>query len=221
MRSMKNKPTIRLETVFLSAALLLICASAFAAPTLRYSRNMDENPGWTTEGLWAYGTPLGGGSYEMGYLPPAPDPTSGSTGSNVNGYNLVGDYENNLSERHLTSTAIDCTGLVQVTLKFWRWLGMEEVDDHATISVSKDGSHWTQFWRTRTMKTLRIRRGRFRNWISQVLPKTNRPCTFDGPWDPPMINVSIVVGISTTLRSGWNQQFSYALKNGSVVHINQ
>lgn len=31
------------------------------APTLQYSWNMDSNPGWTTEGLWAWGQPTGGG----------------------------------------------------------------------------------------------------------------------------------------------------------------
>ncbi|MFP6596163.1 MAG: hypothetical protein VCC01_01790, partial [Candidatus Hydrogenedentota bacterium] len=47
--------------------------------------NMDSNPGWTTEGAWAFGTPTGGGTNSG-------DPTSGHTGSNVYGYNLSGDY---------------------------------------------------------------------------------------------------------------------------------
>ena len=55
------------------------------APEAAYVFNFDSNPGWTTEGQWAYGMPTGGGSHYM-------DPTSGYTGSNVYGYNLAGDY---------------------------------------------------------------------------------------------------------------------------------
>ncbi len=104
--------------------------------------NMDTNPGWTTEGLWAHGDPTGGGG-DHG----SPDPTSGHTGNNVYGYNLNGDYESDMSERHLTTTAIDCSELTQVQLKFWRWLGVEQPSyDHAYIRVSTDGSSWTQLW---------------------------------------------------------------------------
>jgi hypothetical protein len=110
--------------------------------TPQYSWSMDTDPGWTTQGLWAWGQPTGGGGQYGG-----PDPTSGYSGSNVYGYNLSGDYENNLSETHLTSTAIDCTGLTNVTLKFWRWLGVEQPSyDHAYVRVSNDGSSWTTLW---------------------------------------------------------------------------
>jgi len=65
----------------------------------------------------------------------------------VYGYNLSGDYENNLVERHLTSLAIDCTDLSSVTLKFWRWLGVEQsAYDHAYVRVSNDGTNWTTLW---------------------------------------------------------------------------
>ncbi len=107
-----------------------------------FSENMDSDPGWTTEGLWAWGQPTGGGG-DYG----EPDPTSGYTGANVYGYNLSGDYENSLSETHLTSTVIDCTGKTGVTLSFWRWLGVETSNyDHAYLRVSTDGSSWTTIW---------------------------------------------------------------------------
>ncbi|MGD8451558.1 MAG: hypothetical protein PVJ57_07040 [Phycisphaerae bacterium] len=107
-----------------------------------YSEMLDSNPGWTTQGLWAFGTPTGGGGQYGG-----PDPTSGYTGSYVYGYNLSGDYENNLSERHLTSTAIDCAGRESTTLSFWRWLGVETPTwDHAYFRVSTNGSSWTTLW---------------------------------------------------------------------------
>ncbi|MGD8451284.1 MAG: M28 family peptidase [Phycisphaerae bacterium] len=107
-----------------------------------YENTFDVDPGWTTQGLWAFGHPTGGGGDHGG-----PDPTNGYTGTNVYGYNLSGDYENNLPERHLTSTAIDCTGRFDVQLSFWRWLGVEiPTWDHAYVRISTNGSSWTTLW---------------------------------------------------------------------------
>jgi len=113
-----------------------------AAPTLQYEWNMNTNPGWTTQGLWAWGQPTGGGGQYGG-----PDPTSGATGSNVYGYNLSGDYQNNLAEQHLTTGAIDCSNLAEVSVQFQRWLGVEQpLYDHAYFRVSTNGSTWTTLW---------------------------------------------------------------------------
>ncbi len=107
-----------------------------------YENNFDANPGWTTQDLWAFGQPTGGGGEYGG-----PDPTSGYTGPYVYGYNLSGDYQNNLPERHLTSTPIDCTGKYGVRLNFWRWLGVEQPQyDHAYVRVSNNGTSWTTVW---------------------------------------------------------------------------
>jgi len=78
---------------------------------------------------------------------PAGPPTSGYTGSNVYGYYLSGDYENNLPKKHLTSTALNCASLSNVSLKFCRWLGVEQpLYDHAYVRVSNNGTNWTTFW---------------------------------------------------------------------------
>ena len=107
-----------------------------------YENTLTTNPGWTTQGLWAFGQPTGGGGQYGG-----PDPTSGYTGPYVYGYNLNGDYENNLPERHLTSGAINCTGMGNVHLTFWRWLGVEQPScDHAYVRVSNNGTSWTTVW---------------------------------------------------------------------------
>ncbi len=111
-------------------------------PQAFYSFPLDTNPGWTVQGQWAYGQPTGGGG-EYGN----PDPTSGHTGPNVYGYNLNGDYANNLAQRHLTTGALDCSGVVGVTLKFWRWLNVETSSyDHAYVRVSTNGTNWTTVW---------------------------------------------------------------------------
>ncbi|MBN2217665.1 MAG: hypothetical protein JW719_09855, partial [Pirellulales bacterium] len=103
-----------------------------------YSINMDVAPGWTYEGEWAWGAPLG----QEG------DPSSGHTGSNVVGYNLSGTYVDNIaSTYYVTTAAIDCSGYENVALDFWRWLGVESsYFDHATVEVSNDGATWTTVW---------------------------------------------------------------------------
>jgi hypothetical protein len=111
-------------------------------PVLQYEWNMDTDPGWLAEGLWAWGTPTGGGG-QHGF----PDPTSGATGTNVCGYNLSGDYPNGMPETHLTTTAIDCTGLTDVSVRFQRYLNVESATyDHAYLRVSNDGTSWTTVW---------------------------------------------------------------------------
>ena len=111
-------------------------------PTVLYSWDLSSDPGWTTEGEWAYGQPTGSGG-QHGY----PDPSSGHTGSNVYGYNLDGDYPNNLPERHLTTGQLNLSGMYNSQLVFWRWLGVESPEyDHAYIRVSTDGDSWTDVW---------------------------------------------------------------------------
>jgi len=105
-----------------------------------YSFPLDSDPGWTTESQWAFGQPTGGGTHRL-------DPTSGHTGPYVYGFNLNGDYANNMPAYYLTTTAIDCSQVVSGELRFWRWLGVERAPfDHATVEVSNDGQNWTLLW---------------------------------------------------------------------------
>lgn len=107
---------------------------------LIHSFTLDEDPGWTTTGLWAFGVPTGGGSHNL-------DPTSGHTGANAFGYNLAGDYENNLPARYLTTTPIDCSDVTFAELRFYRWLGIESASfDQAAVHVSSDGRTWQKIW---------------------------------------------------------------------------
>ena len=111
-------------------------------PEVQQSWDLDSDPGWTGDGQWAFGQPTGGGG-DHGL----PDPTSGFTGNTVFGYNLGGDYANNIPENHLTTTSINCTQLYGVRLKFQRWLGVEGPGfDHAYVRVSNDGLSWATVW---------------------------------------------------------------------------
>ncbi len=115
---------------------------AIGDPTAQYEWNMDVDPEWTVEGMWAHGQPTGGGGEHGG-----PDPTSGHTGDNVYGYNLNGDYMNGMPARNLTSETIDCSDLLNVHLRFWRWLGVEQPQyDHAYVRVSTNGTDWITVW---------------------------------------------------------------------------
>jgi len=120
-----NVATVSIEVVLPPAQLV-------------YAFPLDSDPGWSTQGAWAFGQPTGGGSHDR-------DPLSGHTGSNVYGYNLSGDYTNSMPARYLTTSAIDCGDLVEVELSFWKWLGVERFDN-ATVEISTDGSNWTQLW---------------------------------------------------------------------------
>lgn len=105
---------------------------------------MDSDPGWTTEGDWAWGQPTGSGGDHGN-----PDPTSGYTGDNVYGYNLYGDYSDSMSSaQFLTSNTIDCSSSNNVKLEFYRWLDVEKnTYDHANIQVSGNGgTSWTTIW---------------------------------------------------------------------------
>lgn len=133
------------DTGTLNDWALRIAAQGGVCPTpeLVYEFTFDTDPGWATEGQWAFGTPTGGGGSSGD-----PDPTSGYTGSNVFGYNLSGDYANGLSSTlYLTSTAIDCSNITGTRLMFRRWLGVESATfDHANIEVSNNGVSWTTVW---------------------------------------------------------------------------
>ncbi len=103
-------------------------------PVLVFNYPLDEDPGWAREGQWQFGQPAGQGG----------DPTTGFTGLFVFGYNLQGAYPDNLSVKYLTMQPLNCTGLHGVTLKFSRWLGVENAAfDKATIQVSTDAVNWT------------------------------------------------------------------------------
>ncbi len=109
-------------------------------PQVIYDFPLDTDPGWAVEGQWAWGDPTGGGSHGL-------DPQDGFTGANVLGYNLNGDYANNLTVRYLTTTPLDLTGVTQTELRFRRWLGVESSTfDHADIQASNDGVNWVTVW---------------------------------------------------------------------------
>ncbi|MCH9033192.1 MAG: S8 family serine peptidase, partial [Planctomycetes bacterium] len=105
---------------------------------------LDVDPGWSVEGDWAFGQPTGGGIPGGNLL----DPTEGYSGDNVYGYNLDGNYANDIPETlYLTTTALDLSQRFDTELRFWRWLLMEPfAGDFVSVQVSNDGTNWVTVW---------------------------------------------------------------------------
>lgn len=113
-----------------------------SGPQIVHQFDFDVDPGWEVEGQWAFGPPTGGGGATGN-----PDPSSGATGDFVYGYNLNGDYPNNMPTQYLTSSSMDCSGVTGTTLQFERWLGVESAQyDQAAIQVSAGGSAFSTIW---------------------------------------------------------------------------
>jgi hypothetical protein len=122
--------------LLLVALALAMAAPVFAEETAFFTESMDEDPGWTLTGLWAYGTPTG----------VAGDPTGGQDGAECYAHNLFGAYPNGLATAQtLTTTAIDCSGKYSVKLTFYRLLNAF-AEDRATLSVSNNGTTWNKVW---------------------------------------------------------------------------
>lgn len=110
-----------------------------------YTAWLDVNPGWTLGSGWAWGTPTGGGSYYG-------DPTSGHAGTKVVGYNLNGNYARITGTNYATLGPVDCTGCTDITLGFYRRLGVDSPSsDQANIQISTNGTTWTDVWRNDAM----------------------------------------------------------------------
>ncbi|OVE75462.1 hypothetical protein BVX97_04505, partial [bacterium E08(2017)] len=102
-----------------------------------YTDNIDSADGWTFEGEWEFGPPT-----ITDFFFTVPD--SGHTGPNCIGYNLDGDYSNNLAVTEwATAPTIDCSGHLGVTLSFRSWLFLTVYDDPVYLQVSGDnGTNW-------------------------------------------------------------------------------
>jgi hypothetical protein len=112
------------------------------APYRVHNFAFDTDPGWSTDGDWAFGVAVAGGSH-------AGDPATARTGDHIYGYNLGGDYTNQLVPQYLTTTAIDCSAVSDAQLRFWRRLGVEHMDT-ASVAVSADGTSWVELWQNPT-----------------------------------------------------------------------
>ena len=116
--------------------------AAFDGVLVLYSADMSTDPGWALDGgeapnQWLYGVPAGLSG----------DPSSGHTGDSVIGYNLQGNYPDEMGEaQYATTPAFSTIGYNDVTVSFWQWLGVEaSIYDHAGIEVW-DGTAWSAVW---------------------------------------------------------------------------
>jgi hypothetical protein len=113
-------------------------------PQVLHDFNLDADPGWPSQGDWAFGEPTGGGSH-------GGDPTSGASGPNVYGYNLDGDYADGMGAEYLTTPKFDLTEVTQTRIEFQRWLGVESSTfDRAALEITTDEVVWQTVWENGT-----------------------------------------------------------------------
>ena len=106
---------------------------------------LNNDPGWTRQGEWAFGMPTGqGGGSIFGY----PDPTSGATGTNVFGVNLNGDFSTAVGgPYYLVAGPFNFTGYTHSKLQFARWLNSDYPPRfRSTVEVSSNGTTWAPVW---------------------------------------------------------------------------
>ncbi len=177
--------------------------------TPAYAWDLNSDPGWTKEGLWAYGVPNGYGG--NGYYEYDRGPTAGHTGTNVLGYNLKGGYINDMTAtQYLTTQAFDCSALSGTHLSFWRWLGIESADyDHASLQVSSNGTDWVTVWSNYETRTCHewecciydisaIADGKSTVYIRWGMGPTDEYYTYSGWY---VDDISILAGGETTITS--------------------
>jgi hypothetical protein len=136
------------ERIYDTSSDSLHTATAIIRIVIAFEDDFEADKGWNMECCqWQRGVPMGqGGQFGR------PDPESGINGPNVMGYNLLGDYENDLPEVYLTSPVIDCSFLPNLHMSFERWLGLQKPPhDHAFVSISIDGANWTTIWENREL----------------------------------------------------------------------
>jgi hypothetical protein len=120
-------------------------------PAKLYEWTLDTNPGWPTQGEWAFGHPTGQGGAPYG----RPDPNNGHTGANVYGVNLSGNYSTTASGPwYTTAGPVDLHNATETSLKFWRWLNSDyQPYAYATVQVSTNGTNWTMLWQNGPTET--------------------------------------------------------------------
>ena len=155
-----------------------------------YHAGMDADPGWTLDADWDWGAPV----YREGLR--KNDPDVAHTGQNVVGYALRGNYKNGVAEtRYATTPAINCKGYKNITLNFWRWLGIESPGDYACVQVSNDGLTWTDLWTT-DQAPVRDEAWQFVDYAVPVSVAEDQPTVYFrwglGPTD------------AATINGGWN-----------------
>ena len=117
----------------------------YVTPPVAQSFELSSNPGWTTSGEWAFGTPTGAGGTGSGGSGNA-DPNAGATGSNVFGVNLSGNASSSTGGPfYLTTTHLNLSQRKNTRLRFKRWLNANALANaRMTVEVSTDGTNWRE-----------------------------------------------------------------------------
>jgi len=211
-------------------------APSIASGVSVFSDDMETDKGWTHGGTgdeWERSGPRGLGgddpaSSPQGSPDPAADHTSGS-GTNCWGQDLtglgtyLGNYENG-NTSYLLSPSIDCSGVTNITLNFWRYLNVEGNNyDYAYLDVSTNGTAWTTVWTGGSGSGNRILDSAWTNVIYDISSVADNQSTVylrfrtqcDGSWtyagwniDDVSVYGSSSAGTLGSEQTGWNNDWS-------------
>ena len=153
--------------------------------------DLSTDPGWSCEGQWQFGKPMGQGGAMFGN----PDPLGGFTGTNVFGVNLNGDYATVVGgPYYLTVGPLDFTNYRDVSVQFRRWLNSDlEPYVRVAVEVSTNGTAWSAVWSNGQL-------GCYENaWnlVEYSLPAADRASRVFVRW-------SYQTGPEAFAASGWN-----------------
>jgi hypothetical protein len=117
--------------------------NGYEIPGAVFKDGFETATGWTLDGEWEIGGPLGLGSSPG-------DPDEAYSGSTVLGHDLTGhgthagDYEPGITE-YATSPVIDASTLVNAEMKFRRWLNVGG-GAISSVEVRNTGGTWIGVW---------------------------------------------------------------------------
>ncbi len=121
--------------------------NAWKIPGAIFRDDFESSTGWTLEGEWEIGSPLGLGSSQ-------PDPSTAFAGTKVLGHDLTGlgahpgDYEPQTTQSAI-SPVIDASALTQGQLKFRRWLNVG--GGGISYVEAKKGGTWFTVWNSNSL----------------------------------------------------------------------
>ncbi|WP_068474910.1 T9SS type A sorting domain-containing protein [Saccharicrinis aurantiacus] len=188
---------MKIKHLLFVQVLLVLITSTLSAQVTLWSDDFETDKGWSLTGEFEIGIPLGGGDDDTDHAEGFPNPTSAYSGINVLSTDLDGGYANNLSDKEYkaSSPIIDCSGYVNITLDFQRWLNLEQSSYDEGYIEYYNGIVWGEIWDNSSSGTIEEN-----SWSNQII---TLPADAD---DNSNVRVRFSLGSTdgSWYYSGWN-----------------
>ncbi|MCZ7606421.1 MAG: choice-of-anchor D domain-containing protein [Planctomycetota bacterium] len=126
--------------------------SVYVAPppaAMPFTDDFSTDKGWQVTGGWSRGTAVAYSVTGSATGPNRSEPGTDNTSTADNmiiGHNRGADYANGMgASEWAVSPPVNCTGVTNVRLKFYRWLGVSP-NDECIVQVTNNGSTWTNVY---------------------------------------------------------------------------